>query len=43
MKTYIFGHFRPKKANFGQFLAKMAKTVKIIKKSLGKFFYTYKP
>ena len=25
-------------ANFGQFLAKMAKTVKIIKKALGKFF-----
>ena len=25
-------------ANFGQFLAKMAKTVKIIKKALGTFF-----
>ena len=30
-----------KKAHFGQFLAKMAKTVKIIKKALGIFFLTF--
>ena len=30
-----------KKAHFGQFLAKMAKTVKIIKKALGTFFLTF--
>ena len=34
----MFGHFGSKKADFGQFLAKMATTVKIIKKVLGTFF-----
>ena len=31
--------FLAKKGHFGQFLAKMAKTVKIIKKALGTFFW----
>ena len=39
MKNLHFWSFYTKKANFGQFLAKMAKTVKIIKKALGKFFF----
>ena len=33
-----FSSFLAKKGHFGQFLAKMAKTVKIIKKVLGTFF-----
>ena len=33
-----FWSFLAKKGHFGQFLAKMAKTVKIFKKALGKFF-----
>ena len=33
-----FWSFLAKKGHFGQFLAKMAKTVKIIKKALGTFF-----
>ena len=33
-----FRSFLAKKGHFGQFLAKMAKTVKIIKKALGTFF-----
>ena len=33
-----FLSFLAKKGHFGQFLAKMAKTVKIIKKALGTFF-----
>ena len=38
-----FWTFLAKKANFGQFLAKMAKTVKIIKKRLEHFSRAYKP
>ena len=33
-----FWSFLAKKGHFGQFLVKMAKTVKIIKKALGTFF-----
>ena len=37
-KNLHFWAFWAKKANFGLFLAKMGKTVKIIKKALGTFF-----
>ena len=40
-KNLHFLSFWAKKAHFGQFLAKMAKTVKIIKKALGTFFLTF--
>ena len=36
-----FWSFWAKKAKFGQFLARMAKTVKIIKKALGTFFLIF--
>ena len=37
-KNLHFWSFSAKKGHFGQFLGKMAKTVKIIKKALGTFF-----
>ena len=37
-KNHHVWSFSAKKANFGQFLAKMAKMVKIFKKALGTFF-----